>query len=507
MTKIAVKIIILIFILFPILAWGARKTMTTYTWDTAINVQPTENITTSLPNANSQVLAASGSDIISALNTSGITNYIGAENYWDSKCDWSPWSVIQNLPLVSDPENSGCKIRSQIIPLKTSSTSLLRSTWQTYGAVNYDVQVKLSWFYDLVYAASGVNIRWRESAQAGKYEGYGVSFLNYKSRTSCTADTMDYIPGSIKPSSSSALNDTLLMVLWQQKVTGGIEKRNWLAYAVMNDTKIKGGQSTYESKSMTDNVTVVVRVEDMKSGSQRYSDIKLYYGDASVSSGSRTFDAIASNLNRGLYPPKCSNSSIFPKWPSNTLESYGSDDSTAYYWSYPRWYGGIPYITGNIVTPVSRLAADNFPHVYRCTTAGTTASTQPAWPTASGATIGDGSVTWKEYGTSRPTTYDYYTLILADPKDAASTVKLVINPDLVNDTKQNNNPTATAALQSDRATIRTTDFTLTDYPSAMPEIAIHGMGYLTGSTGWFLLNISRGVAFTDLAIQILGKRE
>lgn len=35
-------------------------------------------------------------------------------------------------------------------------------------------------------------------------------------------------------------------------------------------------------------------------------------------------------------------------------------------------------------------------HVYRCTTPGTTAGTDPVWPTTSGATVTDGAVVWTE---------------------------------------------------------------------------------------------------------------
>jgi len=37
-------------------------------------------------------------------------------------------------------------------------------------------------------------------------------------------------------------------------------------------------------------------------------------------------------------------------------------------------------------------------HVYKCTTAGTTGSTEPTWPTTHGATVADGSVVWAEVG-------------------------------------------------------------------------------------------------------------
>ena len=35
-------------------------------------------------------------------------------------------------------------------------------------------------------------------------------------------------------------------------------------------------------------------------------------------------------------------------------------------------------------------------HLYRCTVAGTTAATEPAWPLTENATVTDGGVTWEE---------------------------------------------------------------------------------------------------------------
>lgn len=53
------------------------------------------------------------------------------------------------------------------------------------------------------------------------------------------------------------------------------------------------------------------------------------------------------------------------------------------------------YVIGDLRVPPER---NN--HVYRCTTAGTTASSEPAWPTASGGTVTDGGAVWTEYGSA-----------------------------------------------------------------------------------------------------------
>lgn len=59
--------------------------------------------------------------------------------------------------------------------------------------------------------------------------------------------------------------------------------------------------------------------------------------------------------------------------------------------AYSAWASSTAYSVGNIVR-ASTLQASGL--VFRCTVAGTSASTQPAWPTDIGSTIADGTVTW-----------------------------------------------------------------------------------------------------------------
>lgn len=51
------------------------------------------------------------------------------------------------------------------------------------------------------------------------------------------------------------------------------------------------------------------------------------------------------------------------------------------------------YVVGDMVRPATSNG-----HIYRCLAAGTTASSEPTWPTAGLATVTDGSVTWSEFG-------------------------------------------------------------------------------------------------------------
>jgi lambda family phage minor tail protein L len=59
--------------------------------------------------------------------------------------------------------------------------------------------------------------------------------------------------------------------------------------------------------------------------------------------------------------------------------------------AYAAWASSTAYSVGAIVRATSVQATGL---VFRCTVAGTSASTQPAWPTDIGSTIADGGVTW-----------------------------------------------------------------------------------------------------------------
>jgi lambda family phage minor tail protein L len=59
--------------------------------------------------------------------------------------------------------------------------------------------------------------------------------------------------------------------------------------------------------------------------------------------------------------------------------------------AYAAWQASTSYAVGVIVRATTTQASGL---VFRCTVAGTSASTQPAWPTDIGSTIADGGVTW-----------------------------------------------------------------------------------------------------------------
>lgn len=63
-----------------------------------------------------------------------------------------------------------------------------------------------------------------------------------------------------------------------------------------------------------------------------------------------------------------------------------------------RWLVSTAYRFNSVVTPKTIPATPDGGHYYRCTVAGTSGVSEPSWPTGAGATVTDGSITWKESG-------------------------------------------------------------------------------------------------------------
>ena len=59
-----------------------------------------------------------------------------------------------------------------------------------------------------------------------------------------------------------------------------------------------------------------------------------------------------------------------------------------------------PYTAGEILIPYY-----NNGHYYRCATTGTSSTSEPSWPTTNAATVTDGTVTWVEAGTILESSY------------------------------------------------------------------------------------------------------
>ena len=384
---------------------------------------------------------------LSALDLTGSGNRVALQGYIATGGAHSYWAAFQHLGEAGyrgpDPEQPARNIGYHVAPVSDAISDNLRNIWMQYHQLSYDVQVKMGWDLNLNYTAQGVTVRWHESPNfAGKYEGYGVGFIRFNSTA---AGSSDMIPNTVKPGPGNSKKDKLLLVLWEQKVNaGGVEIKDWLAYAELGnptnyqnpatqrspadpDQKVTGNQGWPDGR-LNDNAGIVVRVEDKFVGSVQYNDIKLFYCDASsytFQNDSRTKDSVATNKERARYYPQWLETGsppyafINPAWPSNTFGLNGS--SIAY------WYNNL-------------------------------------------------------------TTYDYFTLTSSAPTAPYNTVTLTINPS----PRTGFSP---VTLLADNATIRTADFVLDAYPSGREEIGLFAMGNLSGTVT---------VAFDDLYIQILG---
>jgi len=65
------------------------------------------------------------------------------------------------------------------------------------------------------------------------------------------------------------------------------------------------------------------------------------------------------------------------------------------------WALSTAFTFGAVVLPVTKNG-----HRYRVVSAGTTAATEPTWPTRDGAVITDGTVTWQEAGADFDNVFD-----------------------------------------------------------------------------------------------------
>lgn len=65
------------------------------------------------------------------------------------------------------------------------------------------------------------------------------------------------------------------------------------------------------------------------------------------------------------------------------------------------WEASKAFVFGTVVLPATKNG-----HRYRCIEAGTTGTTEPAWPKRDGAVITDGTVRWEEAGADYENVFD-----------------------------------------------------------------------------------------------------
>lgn len=190
--------------------------------------------------------------------------------------------------------------------LPLNNNEQLEAHWSTNrNFLSYTIQSKMVWGNDLDYAAAGFNFRWRlAEGSTNRYEGYGISFMRYAPG----ADGLnDYVPNSIKPyfQGVNEKGDRLLVVLWDQNVSGGEEQRRWLAYKdVTADARVSNGGR------LRDLSTLMVRVEETHDRNNR---VTVYYGNASASA--QLGDGLFDNTTRLAYNPDFASPAGTTIWP------------------------------------------------------------------------------------------------------------------------------------------------------------------------------------------------
>ncbi|MEW6221062.1 MAG: hypothetical protein AB1634_16230 [Thermodesulfobacteriota bacterium] len=266
-------------------------------------------------------------------------NRVSIQGFQAQNGTHSYWMAIRNLSTGEnrepDPQNPSCNIGFHTVRLATTSAIVqtLQEAWADHGhLLSYDAQAKVGWGYLLDYGVSGIGFRWHRPSPSEPtlWAGYGLSFMRYQTRPTVCASPMDgdFIPDAIKPPGKAG---RLLLVLWDQGVSGTSVSRRWLAYADLGDPanrpaardpKVVGSQWQYDGK-VNDNATVTVRIEEKKINGVPLNDIKAFYGDASTLYGGRLGNALATDLTVRLpYSPSWVNPALWPKWPANQIASW-----------------------------------------------------------------------------------------------------------------------------------------------------------------------------------------
>jgi hypothetical protein len=383
------------------------------------------------------------------------------------------WAAFINLGAYPRPDadNPGCNIGFHVGKLQENYVQQLRQVWNQYNYVDYDAQAKVGWYKDLPAAVSGLNFRWHEvPLNSGKYEGYGLAYMRYTYNPALggCGGGYDYIPNSIKPPGQAG---KLLLVLWEQRVEGGAERRRWLAYAVLGnpatwnnprsgaDLKVVGAQDNVDGL-LNDDALLVFRVKEQFINGRRVNDILALYGDASPYYG-RSPNSVCPDLDRKRMSPEWVDASLFPSWPSNKFGAFTCGSNTILNFWYPDpCKTGAPsyYDFFTLMNTSSQIGVGNLP----------------------GTVCGSNPVQW--------TVNPVYSQNLLDPPNDPN---IDSGGQLINEHR--------VSIFPDKTTLRTYKFILNDFGAQAPEIGLHGMGNLNDS--------NRVVAFDDWALQFLGRSE
>ncbi len=217
---------------------------------------------------------------------------------------------------------------------------------------------------------------------------------------------------------------------------------------------------------------------------------------------------------------------------SSGLDStYGQGSSrhnyclTREFHGFPIWRASVAYSFGQFIAPKVNTTG----HIYKCTTAGTTAGVEPTFPTGSGATVTDGGVVWTEFGLATQPGANQAGILQRWQASTAYSLNQVISPAQYNNSDYNDQPsthlykcttagTSAATEPTQSATIvaatglaRSGNVTTVTVTAALPSnfyvgnsVNISGAGDASFNGSWTITSVPTTTTFkfTDVAADL-----
>jgi hypothetical protein len=254
------------------------------------------------------------------------------------------------------PSVSGGSSKEALISLNNSGQSVVNLV--NNGLANYSVQVKCK-------APSGKGYAVGVSFQLNGSDGssYGVSFLGGGGLASNSplAPALGPLPG----------NGNLYIILWKVDSTGTYTLLDYKQAATSDGI-------TTDGQTLTDWSTLIVQLQQYTVAGSTKNEINVFVqGPASYAPGT----AIVWNLT-SFNPVTWNCPGTSPVTVQSSQISCGSSTT---------WSTGVTHNLLDMVVPTTSNG-----HYYECRTAGTSGTTQPAWPTGYHLTVTDGTVQWTE---------------------------------------------------------------------------------------------------------------
>lgn len=293
---------------------------------------------------------------VSAFNSADLTdasgnNQVAIKAYTSSQGDHAYYASIHSL-CTNPAVNTACEK-----VLRLNKDQFFIDRWVIDTRLSYDVQLKLATGWKLPYGMNGILVRYHQSGSSTNF--YGFSFMKFIIPGETTLPTQvkgDHIPNELKPTGMGSSisnwqnapeyeadntplditeNDNVLLVFWRQAGA----RREWLAYKdITDDRAAYPKQWGGDGRIVSDNTTLLVRVEEQFVQGKKVNRIKVFYGDgsteiANINASTRVADTIPYNIiagnnqrGRKVYLPewKQTNPKNFPSWPTLTIGDWNT---------------------------------------------------------------------------------------------------------------------------------------------------------------------------------------